>query len=252
MFSIDLGEWDGFLYQIRHHMATKDISTFMSWSIIQGTMISGIDEVEVQHLKKNWSYWEDKVIETRLKPNSHYLISKSSTNNLHHAYSLQILMDNLGIQLSNLKMITEFGGGYGNTARLVKMCGFNGEYTIYDIPELSEIQKYYLHNNNIENIHFLNFPESITDVSNESLFLALWSLTETPVYSREVYIDSLKFMKHDYVFMAMGEQFHNENNMMWLKNEIIPLMEKNSYECKIIKIEHGNGMYYFAAKKIKK
>jgi hypothetical protein len=50
----------------------------------------------------------------------------------------------------------------------------------------------------------------------------------------------------------MGETFYDENNMSWLRNEIIPKLETLNFNCELIKIEHGNGMYYFLADKVYK
>jgi hypothetical protein len=57
---------------------------------------------------------------------------------------------------------------------------------------------------------------------------------------------------YDTIFIAMGETFYDENNMSWLRNEIIPKLETLNFNCELIKIEHGNGMYYFLADKVYK
>lgn len=250
--SINLGEWESFTNRIKNHLETKDISTFMTWDVLINTMIAGVDSVEIDYLRNNWGYWVDKISETTLKPNSHHIYQMSSTNNLHHAYSLQIMMDNLGVQLSDFSMVTEFGGGYGNTARLFVRAGFTGDFVIYDIPELCKIQDYYLKQNSISDVVLLSGDDKINTIKTDSLFLALWSISETPVDTREVYVTNLKMLEHDNIFIAMGDYFYNENNMAWLTDTIIPQLEKSGYECRVIKIEHGQGMYYFSARKLDK
>lgn len=250
--SVNLGEWEGFTNKIKNHLATKDISTFMSWDVLINTMIAGVDEVEVDYIRKHWDYWFDKISESSLQPNSHRVYPSSSSNNLHHAYSLQIMMDNLGVKLSEFSMVTEFGGGYGNTARLFRKCGFNGEFIIYDIPELCRIQDYYLKQNSISDITLLSGDDKLTFIKADSLFLGLWSISETPIDTRQFYVNNLKMLEHDNIFIAMGDFFYSENNMEWLNNIIIPELEIKGYDCRVIKIEHGQGMYYFAAKKLYK
>jgi hypothetical protein len=250
--SINLGEWESFRNRIKNHLDTNDISSFATWDILVNTMIAGVDNIEIEHIKKNWGYWGDKIGESKLQPNSHHLYPMSSTNNLHHAYSLQIMMDNVGMTLSDFGSVTEFGGGYGNTARLFRKAGFNGSYVIYDIPELCKIQDYYLTQNSITDIVMISGDDKLDKIESPSLFLGLWSITETPTNTRDYYVNNLKMLNHDVIFIAMGDYFYSENNMEWLNNSIIPELEKNNYECKIIKIEHGNGMYYFSAKKLYK
>tara|TARA_X000001382_G_scaffold42867_2_gene28892 strand:+ start:3971 stop:4663 length:693 start_codon:yes stop_codon:yes gene_type:complete len=54
--------------------------------------------------------------------------------------------------------ITEIGGGFGNLCHLFKTYyNHTGEYTIVDLPELQEIQKFYLQKNKTyENVIFKN------------------------------------------------------------------------------------------------
>lgn len=249
MENISLGVWEDFTNKIKSNLENKDISTFMTWDILIHTMIAGVDSVEIEYLQNNWNYWGDKIAETALQPNSHQKYPMSSTNNLHHAYSLQVMMDKFGLTLSDFKMVTEFGGGYGNTARLFRKCGFDGVYKIYDIPELCKIQDFYLKQNNVLDINLMMNSDSIKDVPKNSLFLGLWSISETPTSTREYYVESLKIMEHDHIFIAMGKEFYGENNIAWLSDKIIPELEKNNYVCELTRISHGQGMYYFSAKK---
>jgi len=254
MENFNLGVWENFTNNVRHMMETRDLSTFMTWDILINTMIAGVDDVEIEYLKNsnNWDFWVENLEETKLKPNHHPIYQFSSTNNLHHAYSLQILMDKLGKDLTYFDFVTEFGGGYGNMGRLFKKINNNVKYNIYDIPEFSKLQNYYLKENGIEDIQLLNNNDSIVEVPKKSIFLGLWSISETPNLNRKHYINNLKMFQHDVIFLAMGDTFYNENNMEWLNNEIIPNLEILGFNHELIKIEHGNGMYYFLANKVYK
>lgn len=254
MENYNLGVWENFTNRVKKLIESNDLSTFMTWDVLINTMIAGVDNVEIDYLvnSKNWDFWLKNLEETVLKPNSHPIYSFSSTNNLHHAYSLQILVDKLNKELSDFKFVTEFGGGYGNMARLFKKINKDIVYNIYDIPEFNKIQNYYLKENGINDVMFLNNSDTINEVLNKSLFLALWSISETPISNRLYYINNLKMYEYDTIFIAMGETFYGENNMVWLTNEIIPKLESLDFKCELIKIEHGNGMYYFLANKVYK
>ena len=247
--SIDLGKWEEFKDIVKNYLETRDISTFPTWDILNRTMIANVDQVEIDYIEKKFDYWRDKMEESILKPNSHNIYKTSSTNNLHHIYSLQVMIDNLNVDLSDFSTVTEFGGGYGNVARIFRKCGFKGDYRIYDIPEFCKIQDFYLKQNSINDIYLLSKDDKINKVDEKSLFIGLWSITETPIETRQYYIDNLKILDHDNIFIAMGDYFYDENNMSWLNDTIIPQLNEKKYMCQIIKIEHGNGMYYFCAKR---
>lgn len=250
----NLGVWEDFTKRVKQLIETNDLSTFMTWDVLINTMIAGVDNVEIDYLtkSKHWDFWVKNLEETVLKPNSHPVHNFSSTNNLHHAYSLQVLVDKVGKELSSFNFVTEFGGGYGNMARLFKKINNSVVYNIYDIPEFLTIQDYYLKQNNVHDIVLLNNNDIIEKIPEKSLFLALWSISETPVANRINYINNLKMFDYDTIFIAMGETFYNENNMEWLTKDIIPQLEKMNFKCELIRIEHGNGMYYFLADKVYK
>jgi hypothetical protein len=251
MSAINLGFWEGMRNGIRGHLAHDDIRNFQNWSEIQQTMIAGIANVEYEYLidNKRWNLWKDKISETKLKPNSHLICSESSTNNLHHAYSLQRLMEETGYILNEIDDVVEFGGGYGNVCRLFKIWGHNKKYYSYDIEELIQIQKYYLKENNINDVSFVKEHDVVDVVSGNSLFLGMWSISEVPVTERAVLLENLKFFECKNIFLAMGGMFQNENNIKWLNDTVIPRLELSEHKCKLIKIAHGIDMFYFIATK---
>jgi hypothetical protein len=68
----------------------------------------------------------------------------SSGNLIHQAYSLAQLTEIGDCRLENLSQIVEFGGGFGTMCKLVHQLGFKGRYIIFDLPECSALQEYYL------------------------------------------------------------------------------------------------------------
>jgi spore coat polysaccharide biosynthesis predicted glycosyltransferase SpsG len=164
------------------------------------------------------------------------------------------MMQNLNIPLNEFGIVIEFGGGYGNTCRLFRKWGHDKTYIIYDIQELISIQKHYLNTNNITDVNYLSGLDGIAfqpiEVDNKSsLFLGLWSITETPRHERKAHLDRLDFFNCDNIFIAMGGTFYDENNLEWLNEEVIPLLDQNNYKHKLIPIVHGSDMWYFVAQK---
>jgi hypothetical protein len=77
----------------------------------------------------------------------------------------------------------------------------------------------------------------------------MWSLSEVPVNERAQLLENLKFYECKNIFLAMGGVFQNENNMKWLDDIVLPKLESLNYTHKLIKINHGNDMFYFVATK---
>jgi hypothetical protein len=252
MSEIKLGFWETLRNGIRNHLAHENIATFFNWNEIQKTMIAGIQNVEYEYLISNgrWESWKNKIKETKLKPNSHSICSESSTNNLHHAYSLQRMMEETGYKLNEFDDVVEFGGGYGNVCRLFKAWDHNKPYYSYDIPELIQIQKYYLNENNvINNVYFMQEFDTIKNISGNSLFIGLWSISEVPINERAILLENLKLFECKNIFIAMGGMFQQENNIEWLNKIIIPRLDILGFKHKIIQIKHGKDMFYFIATK---
>jgi hypothetical protein len=252
MKEINLGFWDNLRNGIRNHLNNENIVNFQNWYEIRTTMIADVNNVEYEYLitENRWEIWKDKLKEFVLKPNNHSIYSESSTNNLHHAYSLQILIENTGYRLNEFDDIVEFGGGYGNVCRLFNVWGHNKSYYLYDIPELIQIQKYYLEKNNcLDNISYKTGFDVIDTVNGNSLFLGMWSLSEVPISERAVLLENLKFFDCNNIFLAMGGMFQNENNINWLNNIIIPKLKTLNHEIKLIKIKHFADMFYFISTK---
>ena len=99
------------------------------------------------------------------------MLHKDSSNNLlHHAYNL--LQLDLHTPLHKLPTILEFGGGYGSTARLAFRLGFQGTYLIFDLPEFSALQRFYLST--------LNFPVAPAAKNNPAIHCISLNSTRTP------------------------------------------------------------------------
>lgn len=69
---------------------------------------------------------------------------KSSGNSIHHLYHLAKYSSETEQEIIKLDHVLEYGGGYGNMARLVKKINRDATYTIVDIPVFAYIQLVYL------------------------------------------------------------------------------------------------------------
>ncbi len=69
---------------------------------------------------------------------------KTSGNTIHHLYHLAKLCSTTPSKNLTLGTVIEWGGGYGNMARIIKKINPFATYVIFDIPVFSHIQYVYL------------------------------------------------------------------------------------------------------------
>jgi hypothetical protein len=120
--------------------------------------------------------------------------------------------------------VFEFGGGYGSLCRLFFRLGFRGRYVIFDLPHFSALQQYFLSSIEIPivglndqgmGVTLVHDVEALGEVRhklsmNDSLFLANWSLSESPVAIRESLGDIIDSCNH--VSIAYQEVFAGIDN----------------------------------------
>lgn len=132
--------------------------------------------------------------------NSKYL---TSHNSIHHLYSLQKFMESTGYKFKDSQTVVEWGGGYGNLAKIIKRYNRNVKltYVLIDTSLFSCIQWLYLATVfgiknvriitdkgtevksgliNILPLKFLKFHNIKTD-----LFISTWALSESTKYSQD-------------------------------------------------------------------
>lgn len=105
-----------------------------------------------------------------------------SMNLIHQAYHIQQWEQATGQRINTLDTIVEFGGGYGAMCLLCHRLGFGGKYIIYDLPEFSLLQEYYLSQFGLlANVTWnpVKKPKPV------DLFMALYSLSEVEPGLRE-------------------------------------------------------------------
>ena len=146
-------EWNNNMNRLKNNVIKEDPREFLRWDVVRKTMFVGNAEyinVELKYLKshREWdTRWKKAIFESPQGcPAPYYRYMKSSGNLIHHAYHLARFEDKTRLRINQLNCIFEFGGGYGSMCRLVHQLGFKGKYIIYDLPNFSHLQRYYLNN----------------------------------------------------------------------------------------------------------
>jgi hypothetical protein len=122
---------------------------------------------------------------------------------IQHAFHLLHYERCTKVPFLDCDMIFEVGGGYGSFCRLLRAAGFRGLHIIYDLPEVSEVQRLFLRCSGIPELETNAIRERessgfclLTDSNLELAlnycekrsprlaFVATWSLSEAPIVVR--------------------------------------------------------------------
>ncbi len=227
--STALAEWIQNRKRLRELIAQDDPRRFLEWDVIRHTMFVGSarcipPELAALRSSPDWGKrWRPALREDAVGlPERCRFDLRSSGNLIHHAYSLFSLEQAAGRTIDKFPFIIEFGGGYGSLCRLAHRLGFRGQYVIFDLPEFSALQQYFLESvgvsssdsssgSGVRYVSELSELNKIVAQSSDWLFIALWSLSETPVsLRRELLGDGSHLGAY---LIAYQKQFGEVDNM---------------------------------------
>lgn len=258
------GEWASNVNKIRDQVLDGDPRRFLRWDVVLYTMFPVLRLYTLKELRclralPDWrAKWRDAVRESVVGyPIRCAFYPRTSSNIIHLAYHLAWFERVSRKQVEKMDVVVEFGGGYGCLCRLMHRLGFSGKYVILDLPAFSAIQKYYL---KAEGLPVLDLDEfvraergvlcvtSVEEVRQalknaappeKSLFIATWSLSETPLAVREKIVPELGrfgnfLVAYQHQFNEIDnvgyfEQFQNARPGLIWNGQQIAHMGKNSY-----------------------
>jgi hypothetical protein len=233
--------WKQNVSDLRELVLKGNPREFLRWSIISKTMFVKNDRyvlTELNELRRHpdWvQVWQEAIREDPFgKPIPFNKYPESSGNLIHHAYHLSEMEKKSGIKANSRDFVLEFGGGYGCMCRLFHKMGFHGKYILYDLPQFTALQTYYLKSIGISVYSFNDFSSIDSGVvcisdrgrlkkllgehinKERSLFIAMWSISETPLAVRdEIFSMATGF---DAYLMAYQEQFGEMDNIAYFEN----------------------------------
>ncbi|MDB9735899.1 hypothetical protein OAA93_04770 [Candidatus Pelagibacter ubique] len=224
---------------------------------------------ELKALKKDvsWHVYRKLIKEDAIgNPIRYFLYQNSSGNRINHVYHLSVLSKELNINLYKIKKVFEFGGGYGCMARIFSKLNKQVKYLCFDTHYVNLLQYYYLKHNNLDvgfskknkytlisKIPSLRKIDNNFQTNSKSLFIANWSLSETPIKFRENFIETIK--KNEYILICFQEKFENIDNLKYFNKLKFKLSK--SHRIKILKNKFYTGNminrhnhYFFIGKKL--
>jgi len=151
----------------------------------------------------------------------------------HHWHMFQI-RKNLGIDLTKFNgELVEFGGGYGNMARLLRSFGNRSRYSIIDLPEMLALQKFYLGNvfskNEIDEFYFSDL-KNFRVPEEDFFFFASFSLNECSMNTR---VSVEKIIARSSSFTILYNKFFSGVNNTAYFNDLADKLEER-FDCKIV------------------
>ena len=247
----------------------KDITNFLREGFIQKMFFLHnrffvFDELKNLQNNKKWLLYKRLINEDVIgNPVRYFLYQNSSGNRVNHVYHLSVLSRELNINLKDIKKVFEFGGGYGCMARIFSKLNKKIKYTCFDTHYVNLLQYYYLKHNNLDvgfskknNFFLTSNLKKINDnhrTNLKSLFIANWSLSETPNKFRKNFISIIK--RNDFILICFQEKFEDINNFKYFNN--LKRKLSNKFMVKIIKNKFYTGNminkhnhYFFVGKKL--
>jgi hypothetical protein len=175
----------------------------------------------------------------------------ASPASIKHFYLIDKLIKNFHISISTIDYVFEFGGGYGSMARIFLKLRNPISYTIFDLPIMKHLQQLYLSScySNLPNcIKLTSNINEIPDLySKASVFIATWSLSETPIELRKEI--AKKLINFEYIFIAFQEHYNNISNIEYFSTLATNMIE---YNCTLEKCNIYSGHFYLSlSKKVK-
>jgi len=206
--------WAFWAWDLRQNILKNDPAEFLTWPSIVGTMFVG----NAPYINFEFDCLREGLLDAIVEPNFGKPVLygetgyRTSGNLIHQAYHLYQWEQKTGRQVKDLRTIIEIGGGYGAMAMIIiRGLGFKGRYVIFDLPEFSLLQQYYLSNVGI-GIGEVELETNIWEGIDCDLLIGLYSLNEMPLKTRKTIIDACPAKSY---LIAYGGGWGGVDNMSW-------------------------------------
>jgi len=213
-------------------LGSNDWNKFRTWPTVQATIYSGTrtPNVHAQIELCKGSAWCDTAL------------SFTDYNNgtvIHQAYSLWLYEKVTGRSLDENDRYLEFGGGYGEMARLVYLVSTPLSYLVYDLPEVAVLQQWYFDTH----IGTQNGPIATSDMEvaksyeNPTILASICAISEAPPETKVEFLEGCPAESLLLRYQPMWDKFNNkalftefaEANYHNVHQEFAPEFNNHSY-----------------------
>ncbi|MFO0955415.1 MAG: hypothetical protein U0526_02670 [Candidatus Saccharibacteria bacterium] len=218
--SLELVEplWKKFNEEVENVFLPKPKIDFLKNSTIRNTMFvesKGLWlETQLEYLAEKYpsNTKLKKILHENIIGRPSLIVKKYSTshNSVHHLYHLERFKESTNIHLDDISTVVEWGGGYGNLAKIYRRLSPKSTYTIIDTPLFTSIQWLYLSSVLGEKINVLDSKRSkiiegkinllpiglVKEVdlgTHNDLFISTWAISESSKAAQKFVIDNNMF-----------------------------------------------------------
>ncbi|MEI6395032.1 MAG: hypothetical protein WCT12_28480 [Verrucomicrobiota bacterium] len=202
--------WLSNMNRLRKLVLSRNPRKFLRWDVLSDTMFISFaryiaTELKYLKLRPDWNTrWRRAIKESTVGHPFPYMFYPTSSGTLiHHAYHVAQFEQKTKVQVHDMTLVFEFGGGYGSMCRLFYNLGFHGRYIIFDLPSFSALQRYYLRSLGLpvqsvpEFVLSRNGIVCVSDIkqliallgehiqARNTMFIGTWSISETPLSIRD-------------------------------------------------------------------
>lgn len=254
--------WSQNIAELESYFVSQMNEDFISNRVINGTMVFTNREAHKLEMKNISAAFDKKKAEEIISRglNTAFLSGKSrrSTliNSAHHLHHLMRFEQRTGRKIGDIGSAVEFGGGYGNMARIVQNIGSCKTYSIVDLLLFSCIQYVFLSTvagddqvafadgNTRGNAKFLLHPlfhaDSPANLRGE-LFLSTWALSESTRATYE-WVIACDWFGASNLLLA-----YHEHWQPWHENELEESLASNGWRVAREAIPFLPGSFYLFA-----
>lgn len=216
-------EWVELTERLADLAENDDPRRFFSWDMVQWALASILAPFiwhELGHLRAEPDYaryWRPALKEIGIgRPIPFVLFPATSGKRICLAHHLLMLRKFSDRSVHDFDVVFEFGGGYGGLEVLARALGFEGTYVIVDLPVVRALQRFYL---DLAGAPLVDRAQKVLDDkphaetllagleavdaipallanARRSLFVATWSLSETPEPVRNAVLETLPSFTH--------------------------------------------------------
>lgn len=202
--------WDFRRWEIRQRLDSEGPFNFMRWPIVSEFLYTGDTLAVRQKLDalgiKSPHLLQHITESGRGNPPPFPALPGSSGTLVSQAFYIS----SCPTDFTTADRVVEFGGGYGAMAVLLARIGFRGAYEIIDLPEVIEIQKYYIGDENIA----VSFHESAADIeAGPDWLISFCALSEVDFSLRNAVIEKLRPRN---IFMSYQLEYQDFDNHSYI------------------------------------
>ncbi len=264
--------WLAYRKRFRQDVLTKDPRRFLRWPVLRPMYKRDAPYLAswFAYLRahRDWdSRWRPALLESPVGDPRPFVDDRSTSGNLlKQAYHVCRFEDVTGARLADVDSILEFGGGYGALCRLLFALGFGGTYVIYDFPEFTALQRFYLRAHGLPAAARAPSPSEparprIVTLSSlgeldellerrppgRAALVALWSLSETPLALRDAVMTRVR--SFDEFVVGYQPRFADVDNTAWFAGLRAGLSEVIDWHDLPLEQHHESMRHLFGARR---